>query len=157
MVQVTIDTKQWHAEFARLRHFEPALARSLRRNMQQVGKEGVQEVQKTVLLPPPNDSPNSDSRGSRAKIAARTKFEVNFTARSAGIRFKTTGGDLGNFAAGYNQSKPFRHRVFGKDVWVEQQGRPYFGVVLVNDKTTRMVERLSEIIDDANKAIGAKF
>lgn len=157
MVQVTIDTKQWNAEFARLRQFEPALARSLRRNMREVGKEGVEEVQKTVLLPPPDDSPDSDSRGSRAKIAARTRFEVNFTARSAGVRFKTTGGDLGNFAAGYNQKRPFRHRVFGKNIWVQQQGRPYFGVVLTNDKVTKMTMRLSEIIDDANKAIGAKF
>jgi hypothetical protein len=157
MVQVIIDRAQWNAEFARLRQFEPALARSLRRNMREVGKEGVQEVQKTVLLPPPTDSPESASRGSRAKIAARTKFEVNFTKRSAGVRFKTSGGDLGNFAAGYNQKRPFRHRVFGKNVWVEQQGRPYFGVVLTADKTTHMVERLSQIIDDANQAIGAKF
>ena len=58
MVQVTIDTKQWNAEFARLRQFEPALARSLRRNMREVGDDSLKEIKRTVLLPPPNDVPD---------------------------------------------------------------------------------------------------
>lgn len=157
MVQVIIDRSKWNAEYVRLRKWEPAATRSLRRNMREVGVDGVKEVQNTVRLPPPNDSPESDSRGSREKIAAQTKFEVNFTKRSAGVRFRTRGGDLGNFAAGYNQKRPFRHRVFGQNVWVNQQGRPYFGVVLTDEKRMQMVARLQNVIDDANKAIGAKF
>ena len=157
MVQVTIDTKQWNAEFARLRQFEPALARSLRRNMREVGEDALKEIKRTVLEPPPNDVPDL-TRGSREAIARQTKFEVNFTARSAGVRFKTSPGKLGNFIFGYNQKAPFRHPVFGREnVWVAQQGRPYFGAVLTKDATTKMLARLENVIDDANKAIGAKF
>ena len=156
MVQVTIDTKQWNAEFARLRQFEPALARSLRRNMREVGEDALKEIKRTVLEPPPNDVPDL-TRGSREAIARQTKFEVNFTARSAGVRFKTSPGKLGNFIFGYNQKAPFRHPVFGKKVTVTQQGRPYFGAVLTQDATTNMLARLENVIDDANKAIGAKF
>ena len=156
MVQVTIDTKQWNTEFARLRQFEPALARSLRRNMREVGDDSLKEIKRTVLEPPPNDVPDL-TRGSREAIARQTKFEVNFTARSAGVRFKTSPGKLGNFIFGYNQKAPFRHPVFGQKVQVTQQGRPYFGAVLTKDNTTKMMQRLEAVIDDANKAIGAKF
>lgn len=157
MVQVTIDRGNWNAEFARLRQFEPAVARSLRRNMGEVGKESLAEIKKTVLEPPPNDVPDL-TRGSREAIAKQTRFVVNFTKRSAGVRFTTTPGKLGNFIFGYNQKAPFRHPVFGqKRVQVTQQGRPYFGAVLTKDNVTKMVTRLSDVIDDANKAIGAKF
>lgn len=156
MVQVTIDRGNWNAEFARLRQFEPAVARSLRRNMREVGKESLSEIKKTVLEPPPNDVPDL-TRGSREAIAKQTRFVVNFTKRSAGVRFTTTPGKLGNFIFGYNQKAPFRHPVFGQKVQVTQQGRPYFGAVLTKDNVTKMVTRLSDVIDDANKAIGAKF
>ena len=156
MVQVTIDRGNWNAEFARLRQFEPAVARSLRRNMGEVGKESLAEIKKTVLEPPPNDVPDL-TRGSREAIAKQTRFVVNFTKRSAGVRFTTTPGKLGNFIFGYNQKAPFRHPVFGQKVKVTQQGRPYFGAVLTKDATTKMLARLENVIDDANKAIGAKF
>ena len=156
MVQVTIDRGNWNAEFARLREFEPAVARSLRRNMREVGKESLAEIKRTVLEPPPNDNPEL-TRGSREAIARQTRFVVNFTKRSAGVRFTTSPGKLGNFIFGYNQKAPFRHPVFGQKVQVSQQGRPYFGAVLTKDNVTKMVTRLSDVIDDANKAIGAKF
>lgn len=157
MVQVTIDRGNWNAEFARLREFEPAVARSLRRNMREVGQETLAEMKRLALQTPPNDNPDI-SVGSREAIARQTKFVVNFTKRSAGVRFTTTPGKLGNFIFGYNQKAPFRHPVFGqKQVQVTQQGRPYFGAVLTKDNVDKMVARLGDVIDDANKAIGAKF
>jgi len=158
VVQVTIDRGNWNAEFARLRRdFEPAVARSLRRNMREVGQETLAEMKRLALQPPPNDNPDI-SVGSREAIARQTKFVVNFTKRSAGVRFTTTPGKLGNFIFGYNQKAPFRHPVFGqKNVQVKQQGRPYFGAVLTQQNVDKMVSRLGNVIDDANKAIGAKF
>lgn len=157
MVQVTIDRSNWNAEFARLRKFEPAVAQALRRNLREAGKDALTEIKRTVLQPPPNDVPDL-TKGSREQIARQTKFVVNFTKRSAGVRFTTTQGKLGNFIFGYNQRGPFRHPVFGRrGTSVKQQGRPYFGVVLTKDNVTKMTARLANTIDEANKAIGAKF
>lgn len=157
MVQVYIDRSNWNAEFARLRQFEPAVARSLRRNMGEVGKESLAEMKKILAEPPPGDNPDITAL-SREAISRQTKFVVNFTKRSAGVRFTTTQGKLGNFIFGYNQKKPFRHPVFGdKSKWVYQQGRPYFGVVLTDERITKLTTRMEQVIDDANKAIGAKF
>lgn len=156
MVQVTIDRASWNREFARLREFEPAAARSLRRNMREVGKDSLAEMKRLVLQPPPNDNPEI-SASSREAIARQTRFVVNFTKRSAGVRFTTTPGKLGNFIFGYNQKAPFRHPVFGRKPSVSQSGRPYFGVVLTKERVTKLTERMGAVIDDANKAIGAKF
>lgn len=157
MVQVGIDRSNWNAEFARLRQFEPAAARSLRRNLREQGAETLREMKSVIRMPPPNDRPDITA-GARDALERQTKFEVNFTKRSAGIRFKTTPGTLGNFIFGYNSKSPFRHPVFGNQkVQVKQQGRPYFGAVITKDAAKKMVDRLSAVIDDANKAIGAKF
>ncbi len=155
MVHVGIDRSNWNAEFARLRQFEPAVARSLRRNLREQGQETLGEIKSVLRLPPPNDQ--SGGVGSRDQIAHQTKFEVNFTKRSAGIRFRTTPGKLKGFTAAYNM-KSFRHPVHGnRKQWVAQPGRPYFGSVITKDAAKKMIGRLENVIDEANKAIGAKF
>lgn len=156
MVQITIDRADWNREFARLKEWEPEAARSLRRNMKAVGDDTLKEIRKTVLRPPLNDVPDL-TRGSREAIARQTRFVVNFTKRSAGVRFTTTAGKLGTFIHAYNTGS-FRHPVFGRrGPSYPQSGRPYFGVVLTNDRVTKLTARMSAVIDDANKAIGAKF
>lgn len=153
---IRIDRVRFNAQFASLKKWQPAAARSLRRNMKLVGKDGVDEIRKTVQQPPPSDNPDI-TKGTRAQIAAQTSFQVTFTKRSAGAMFITRSRGLGNFIFGYN-SKSFRHPVFGQGnaVKVTQEGRPYFGVVITKDVAKTLNKRMGDVIDDANRAIGAR-
>jgi hypothetical protein len=85
---------------------------------------------------------------------------VSFAKRSAGARIVTSASRLPSAHKGllnvYNK-KSFRHPVFGdKDVWVAQEGRPYFGSVILKAMNDAVANEIFSAIDDAVKAAGAK-
>lgn len=154
MVRVSID----QAELARFKRdldrFEPALARALKRNIREVGKEAAEAVREKVQEPSPSGN-GGESVGSRQAIARATRVSVTFGSRTAGVRVRT--GDVrGGFSKAYNM-KSFRHPVFGRrDTWAGQQGRPYFGAAINKTMREELVQKVGAALDESVRAIGGK-
>jgi len=107
-----------------------------------------------VRLAPVGDRPGT--RGSRDRIAANTRVGISMGSRSAGVKITTQNAPTEGFAAAYNQRKPLRHPVFGnRNVWVEQQGRPYFGTSITKVLRARLQQEMSDAADDAFRKMKA--
>lgn len=160
---VVIDAQQWYKLKQELDAFDPEIARALRRRIKAAGDVAAKEVQRTLRLPPPTGGP--DDTGGREALAAATRVTVSFSKRSAGARIVTSASQLPAEHKGllkvYNKST-FRHPVFDpmtrpKDewTWVAQEGRPYFGSVILQAMNEAVTREVFDAIDDALKAINA--
>ena len=153
-VEFRIDASAFRKLNEDLKEFEPKLQRSYRKRLKLIGDKGAEEMRKTVRLPPVGDRPGT--RGSRDRIAKNTKVGISTGSRSAGVKITTRGAPTDGFAAAYNSKKPFRHRVFGNpNVWVEQSGRPYFGVAITKVLRASLQQEMSDAADDAFRAMKA--
>jgi len=153
-VEFRIDASAFRKFNQDLKEFDPALSRSYRKRLKSIGDKGAEEMRKTVRLAPFGDRPGT--RGSRGRIAKNTKVGISTGSRSAGVKITTRGAPTEGFAAAYNIKKPFRHPVFGnRNVWVEQQGRPYFGTSITKVLRARLQKEMSDAADDAFRAMKA--
>lgn len=156
--QVVIDPGEWYKLKQDLDKFDPELARQLRRRIKNAGEIAAQKVREKLAEDPPTDGP--DDTGGREALIAATRVSVSFAKRSAGSRIQTSASRLPARHKGllnvYNKTS-FRHPVYGdKSVWVAQEGRPYFGVVILKAMNEAVTKEIFSAIDDAVKAIGAK-
>jgi hypothetical protein len=161
---VVIDPGQWYLLKQQLDAFDPELARALRRRIKNAGDTAAEKVRETLRIPPPTSGP--DDTGGRDALAAATRVTVSFSKRSAGARIATSARGLRNEHKGllnvYNK-KSFRHPVFADDnenrdewTWVTQEGRPYFGSVILKAMNDAVAAEIFDAIDDALKAIDAQ-
>lgn len=124
---------------ADLKKFEPKLATATRRRLRRSGDDAIAEMRGILAQPPPGGSQGAlraayegggsaaVSRGSRRETAAGLKTRVLTGKRVQTVRIVGRGDP---FSRSYNMAS-FRHPVYGNtDVWVDQSGRPYFGVVI---------------------------
>ncbi|MEP6477850.1 MAG: hypothetical protein ABJB03_00535 [Rhodoglobus sp.] len=156
-LQIVIDPTEWYRLKAELDKFDPALAKALRRRIRNAGNVAAEEVRKTLRLPPPSGGP--DNTGGREALIAATKVTVSFAKRAAGAKIVTSSRGLDAAHKGlvnvYNKTQ-FRHPVYGRAVWVAQQGRPYFGASINKAISARVVQEVWDALDEATRAIGAR-
>jgi hypothetical protein len=161
---VVIDPQQWYRLKQQLDAFDPELARALRRRIKNAGNTAADKVRQTLRLPPPTGGP--DDTGGRDALAEATRVTVSFSKRSAGARIATGSGGLRTNHKGllnvYNK-KSFRHPVYPRKdesrdewTWVTQEGRPYFGAVILKAMNQAVANEIYDAIDDALKALGTK-
>ncbi len=131
-VEITV-TSNLREVLAGLKEVEPALARTTRRSLRRSGDEATAEMRGILAQPPPGGTARAayeggfTSRGSRDQASAALRTQVQTSKRREGVRIV---GSREPFAKSYNK-RSWRHPVFGNtDVWVEQEGRPYFGSVV---------------------------
>jgi hypothetical protein len=132
---------------ADLKEFDPKLATATRRRLRASGDEAIAEMRGVLGEAPPGGG--ARSRGSRDAAAGALKTRVVAGRSRQTIRI-TGSGDP--FAKGYNKARGWRHPVFGREPWVQQQGRPYFGSVVVGHGP-RMREAIDEALGEAIDAI----
>ena len=157
-IQVVIDPAEWFRFKQQLDQFDPAITRALRKRIRKAGNVGAEAVRKTLRMSSPGGGDNSGE--GRAALIAATKVSVSFSRRAAGAKIVTGSSKLSAAHKGllnvYNK-KSFRHPVYGnKAVWVEQQGRPYFGSAITQAMNHAVVEEIWSALDDATRAIGAR-
>lgn len=155
---VVIDPKEWYRLKQELDAFDPSLAKALRLRIRNAGKVAANEVKKTLAMSSPGGGPNDGAN--RAALIAATRVSVSFAKKAAGAKIVTGSTRLAAKNKGllnvYNM-KTFRHPVFGdKTNWVNQEGRPYFGVVIRKALNTELVKEVGSALDDAMAAIGAR-
>jgi len=126
-VSVRVDTAQFRALFGKTSQVDKKLKTALRKNIREVTKAIVKDVQAEVLKPPTYKSAaNTKSTGLRKNIAANVKVKIN-TGAKPGVTIVSSG----LMARGYDGTRRWRHPVFGNfDVWTSQFGRPYFRNVI---------------------------
>lgn len=136
--------------------FDKGIIRGLRKRIRLITADGVDAVKKVLDEDTPGGVSNfSDSE--RDAIKSSIKTQVMFGARSAGVRIRTNPGMLSPahqaIAAAYNKPT-FRHPVFGGAGWVTQEGRPYFGAVLLSRRAEMQVQ-IMEAVSDGLRTMGA--
>lgn len=128
-IGLTVDTASFRELFARSSQVQPKLRAALRRRIRDAAKGLAGEVQSEV---------GGRGEGLRAGIAAGIKVDVMTGAAREGVRIRSTGP----LAQAWESSRGWRHPVFGHDVWVRQQGHPYFRRTIFEgrDKVREAVE-----------------
>ena len=146
---IEIDSHEFHDVMLATREFDKVLYRELRKAMREAGEPILKDIKVGIALIP------SKSDGTvRRGLIAGTKVTLVMGGKNPGIRIKTSGKALGNkavLAAAFNKNK-FRHKVFGRDVWVDQPGHPYFGKVILDHKD-EVLEKVRVALDDAAKEV----
>lgn len=155
---IGIGSRDFRDFAARARTVDRKILTSLRREVKTLGAGMLGESKKTLQLPPPDDSPEW-SVGARDAIAAGLRTQLSFGKSNAGVRFVASPSRLPaesrGFLAAYNK-KSFRHPVYGQNTYVTQQGRPYFGSVILKHLNKDGAKQMLRVIDDAFKAVGAR-
>lgn len=155
--QVVIDPAEWYRFKKDLDKFDPAITRALRKRIRNAGDTAAEKVREELEKSSPAGGP--DSGAGRAALIAATKVSISFGKRSAGTRIVTSSSKLPAEHKGllnvYNKTS-VRHPVWGnKRVWVNQEGRPYFGKVIEKALNKEIVDEIRGALDDAMAAIGA--
>ena len=148
-------------EFARLKSeadkFDKAIVRSLRKRLKTMAQVGVDAVKASLAVDPPGDQPGT--AGSRDAVAAATRAVVSFSPRGGGVKITASNARLDpahkGFVAAY-EKKSLRHPVFGRNVFVDQPTRPYFGASINNALEDRGQKEMKAAIDDAVRAMGGR-
>lgn len=85
----------------------------------------------------------------RKKISAGLTTSVVAGKTRQGIQIKTRGPrDAGYNMAKVWQSRMFRHPVFNRDVWVDQQGQPFFWGPVIEGRDA-MLDEATDILNNA--------
>lgn len=126
----------------------------IRKSLRNLGKPMVDEIQDTV---------REGGKGGEStdQIAAGTRFAVSFSRTGGGLKVTTTNARLDaehkGFVAAFNKPS-FRHPVHGnRGAWVEQTGRPYFGVSIQKVFDVRAQKEMEAVFREAVKAIGGRI
>ena len=127
---IRIEAVEFSDLLRQAKEFEPALAKSIRKNIREAAKPAVEDVRRTVLETPTKGR----TFGVRRAIAQGVGIRISAAKSGGGVNIAASGRKLPENRRAMVRllNKPsWRHPVFGnREQWVTQSGRPYFGSVL---------------------------
>nr|QOL00386.1 hypothetical protein [uncultured organism] len=152
---VTLDSASAAKIIRQAKAADPAIATALRARLRIAGAATVKDIQATLR----EDTPEGVavvSGGARDTLADATKLSILAGVKQYGIRIVTSGSKLTKvhaaILAAYNK-KTWRHPVpHAEGEFVEQQGRPYFGSVILKDQLAFQIAATAAL-EDASAAI----
>jgi hypothetical protein len=180
---IRIDAHEFARLMRDAKAFDRDLALKIRRNMRLAAAPIVADAKRTVLEPPPNDKPGT--RGVRRALASGISFRVGTGAGKKGGSVRISASSKGlpperkAMLRLYNKKKGWRHPVYARGgdgklavktrrkrsvggligrretVWVHQQGRPYFGSVILEHRRAMQLAVL-EAMNEAARALARK-
>lgn len=168
-----IDAREFSQLLNDVKGFDKNLGLRLRKNVRDAAKPIVKDMQVAVTSPTSRRSSRIRVVKTRTRGGVRQEVEtVTNTAAlvAKGIAFRvSTGkaGGAGRFVASSRalpeqrkamaralNKKSFRHPVFGDTKhWVTQEGRPYFGSVILGN-TAPLYDAIEKALDEAATALG---
>ncbi len=143
-LRLEVAPSEFKALVKQVKDFDPKLATNLRREMRAAGKDAIADMRSAL---------GSGPLGQRIGKGIVTKVETGKNRQ--GVKIESTGRGLPDpgFARVYNKPS-FRHPVFGnRDVWVQQDGRPYFGRTL-RQHESKVRDRVQDALNKAVAAMG---
>lgn len=119
------------------RTWDAVSRREMRAGLRAAASRGADDAKREVLGPPPGaHGPRSRTRGLRSGLASGVKVSIRTGRESAaglvtgeGVRITTTSARLDAEQAPMVKAymaRTFRHPVFGRRVYVDQQGKNWF-------------------------------
>lgn len=151
-----IQSSDFRAAAASAKGADKAIIRELRRGIRMAGDDAVRDVKAAIGEVP---SSGRYSTGVRAALQAGTRVSISTASpRSAGVRIVTDPRRLPvgkRVLAKSMNLQSFRHPVYGKDEWVDQPGRPYFGAVILASRK-RMEAGIWRSLATAEREVMAK-
>jgi len=149
-VTVRLDPVSFGRVMRDIKAFDPALAKALRVKFRIVAATVVADVKRTILEPTPGGADHNV--GVRQGLADGTRLSILTGKRVSGVRISTSSAKLAAahqaMAKAYNK-RSFRHPVFGRDTWVSEGGRPYFGAVIAHHKAELHLAAMSALEEAA--------
>ena len=130
-LDVRVEAPSFRELFGKSSQVDRKLKAALRRNIRKAAGEVADDMRSEVG--------DGAAGGLRSGIRSGIKVDImTGTNRREGVRIRSTGP----LAAAWEARGGWRHPVFGGDVWVHQQGRPYFlsSVAKGQDKVRASVE-----------------
>ena len=103
------------------------LRKQLSAELREAARPALTDLKAAARAIPSHNLPHLDGIPLRQEIARNLRTDVRLTGKSTGVRLvsKPTPRARGFRQAARMLNAPsFRHRVFGRDVWVEQTGDP---------------------------------
>lgn len=102
------------------------------------------------------DSPVSQAKRNASfseRIPGAIRVSLRFSKRFQGVTLQVNKNRAPHARPLENQGKPgqFRHRVFGKNVWVTQQARPFFYEV-AEEWHDDVTQKLGQVIDRVTRS-----
>ncbi|MGZ4518874.1 MAG: hypothetical protein ACXVXO_00310 [Mycobacteriaceae bacterium] len=90
-----------------------------------------------------------------SRIPAAVRVKPSFSARVTGVTVEVDGKKAPEARPINNKGKSgtFRHRVFGRDVWVNQPARPFFDAA-IRGKTPDIERRIAQVANDVARKAG---
>ncbi|RPE44167.1 hypothetical protein EDD90_7397 [Streptomyces sp. Ag109_O5-1] len=121
------DLKRISTELRRMG--EKQLGAEFRKELRAAAKPMVPAVKQAIRNIPSKQPYRPD--GLRGEMVKAVKLEVKTTGRQTGVRIRVDGRKMPakkKALQAYMEGtkRPWRHPVFGHDVWVQQQPKPYF-------------------------------
>lgn len=131
------------------------MRRELTRNLRATVEPAVIEIRAGVMAVP--SSGISEGESLRAAVSQAFKVDVRYSGQSAGVRIRArkTPGIRGFTMAPrrLNDPRGWRHRVFGRDVWVQQYGNPRYFDNPIHRRSGDFRRDVLQAIDDMAKRI----
>jgi hypothetical protein len=143
-IRVEADPKQLAHILAGAKAFSPKLATNLRREMRKAGDSAINDMRGILGSGPVG---GAIGQGIRLQVqTSKTKQGIRITSTGAGLS-----ADKKPLTKAFNLGT-FRHPVYGnRNAWVNQAGRPYFGVVLKH--RDEILAAVDKALNDAVEAI----
>lgn len=128
-LQVSIDQTNFAEVFRAIRAEADGkeLRKELAKNLRDAARPVVTDLKAAAQAIPSQGLPHAQGMPLRQAVSRSIGTDLRTTGKSAGIRLraKPTPNVRGfRYAARLLNKSSFRHRVFGRDVWVTQVGRP---------------------------------
>lgn len=168
-----IDAREFSQLMNDVKAFDRDLGLRIRKNIREAAKPIVRDMQDAVTSPSSKRSSRIRVVKSRTRGGVRRDVEtVTNTSRlvAKGITFRVSTGKAGGAGRFVSSSRAlpeqrkamaralnkrsFRHPVFGDNKqWVTQEGRPYFGSVILGN-TAPLYDAIENALDEAATALG---
>lgn len=95
----------------------------------------------------------------RREIGRGIGLRIGVASRGAAVTIAASGRNLPEkhrpMLRLYNKRKGWRHPIFGRGRWVAQQGRPFFGAVIIEHRVA-MQKAVLDAMDEAARALARK-
>lgn len=149
---VTLDSVSAAKILRQVKAADPAIATALRARLRVAAVATVADIQSTLR----EDTPEGValvSGGARDTLASNTRLSILTGVRQYGLRIVTSGSKLSKahaaILAAYNK-KSWRHPLpHDKEEFVVEQGRPYFGSVILKDQLAFQIAATAALEDAA--------
>lgn len=132
------------------------LRRDLAKRMREAMAPVAGEIRSGLMAMPTSGAVPTEGGPLRTEVLKHLKVEARFSGRATGVRVRIRKRGPRGFALAarrLNRKSGWRHRVFGRDVWVHQVGKPGYFDDPIEERAPESRRAVLEAMNDTAKRI----